>query len=83
MANQSTILLKVNEIMAVNQATSSGIEIYLEDGKISVIIENQNPEGVIDPPSISPQANPKLEGFSWYDNLRPKKISDIFTPTPP
>jgi lipopolysaccharide export system protein LptA len=72
-----------NEIMAVNQATSAGIEILLEDGKISVIIENQNPEGVIDPPSILPQANPKLEGFSWHDNLRPKKVSDIFTHPPP
>jgi lipopolysaccharide export system protein LptA len=66
------------EIMAVNKATSSDIEIYIENGKISIIIENQSPEGVIDPPSESPKANPKLEGFSWFDSLRPKKISDIF-----
>ena len=64
--------------MAVNTATSSSIEIFIEDGKIAVIVENQNPEGVIDPPSLSPKANPKLDGFNWYDHLRPKKIADIF-----
>ncbi len=67
-----------DEIMAINKATSSDIEIYIEDGKIAVIIENQSPEGVIDPPSELPQGNPRMEGFRWYDNLRPKKIMDIF-----
>lgn len=67
-----------DEIMAVNKATSSEIEIYIDNGKISVITENQSPEGVIDPPSEAPQGNPHLEGFRWYDHLRPKKIPDIF-----
>lgn len=67
-----------DEIMAVNKATSSDIEIYIDKGKISVITENQSPEGVIDPPSESPQGNPHLDGFRWYDYLRPKKILDIF-----
>ncbi|HOS72387.1 MAG TPA: hypothetical protein PLZ75_08075, partial [Bacteroidales bacterium] len=67
-----------DEIMAVNKATSSEIEIYIDNGKISVITENQSPEGVIDPPSEAPQGNPHLEGFRWYDHLRPKKILDIF-----
>ncbi|HBE40164.1 MAG TPA: hypothetical protein DDW27_03005 [Bacteroidales bacterium] len=67
-----------DEIMAINKATSSDIEIYIVDGKISVIIENQNPEGVIDPPSDLPRGNPRLPGFRWYDHLRPKKVSDIF-----
>jgi len=71
-------LTEKEEIMGINKATSSDIEIYIEDGKISVIIENQSPEGTIDPPSEASQNNPKLEGFNWYDHLRPKKISDIF-----
>ena len=67
-----------DEIMAINKATSSDIEIGIENGKIAVIIENQSPEGIIDPPSTTPQGNPKLEGFKWYDYLRPKNKQDIF-----
>jgi lipopolysaccharide export system protein LptA len=76
-------LVEGEELMAINTATSSSIEIFIEDGKIAVIVENQNPEGVIDPPSLSPKANPRLDGFNWYDHLRPKKIADIFTSPPP
>jgi len=71
-----------DEIMAINKATSSDIEIGIEDGKIAVIIENQSPEGIIDPPSTTPQGNPKLEGFKWYDYLRPKNKLDIFNIRP-
>ncbi len=71
-----------DEIMAVNKATSSDIEIDLEDGKISVITENQSPEGIIDPPSTTPQGNPKLDGFMWYDHLRPKNKMEIFNTRP-
>jgi len=67
-----------DEIMAINKATSSDIEIGIENRKIAVIIENQSPEGVIDPPSTTPQGNPKLEGFRWFDHLRPKNKMDIF-----
>ena len=71
-----------DEIMAINKATSSDIEIGIENGKISVIIENQSPEGTMDPPSTTPQGNPKLEGFIWSDNLRPKNKMDIFNTRP-
>lgn len=71
-------LLDKDEIIGINKATCSDIEIYIEDGKISVIIENQSPEGVIDPPPKLPSSNPRLEGFNWYEKLRPAKISDIF-----
>lgn len=67
-----------DEIMAINKATSSDIEIYIEDGKIAVITENQSPEGVIDPPSPLPSANPRLEGFKWFDHYRPRSKEDIF-----
>jgi len=71
-----------DEIMAINKATSSDIEIAIEGGKIAVIIENQNPEGIIDPPSTTQQGNPKLEGFKWFDYLRPKNKLDIFNIRP-
>jgi lipopolysaccharide export system protein LptA len=75
-------LAEGNEIMAVNTATSSSIEILIQDGRISVITENQNPEGVIDPPSVPSKTTPRLPGFNWFDSLRPKKITDIFKHPP-
>jgi len=71
-------LIDGDEIVGVNTAKCARIEILFADGKIKDIFEYQNPEGVIDPPSQSPEANRYLEGFSWLDKLRPKKFEDIF-----
>jgi lipopolysaccharide export system protein LptA len=71
-------LLDGDEIVGVNQAKCASIEIFVSDGKITAINEFQNPEGVIDPPA---KVNPKtvrLEGFSWFDKIRPRKMMDIF-----
>jgi len=59
-----------------NQSKCLNIEILVDKGKISDIYEYENSEGFIDPPL---PANPvRLEGFKWFDNLRPRKRSDIF-----
>jgi lipopolysaccharide export system protein LptA len=71
-------LLDNEELSGVNRAECSNIEIYINDGKITEIHELQEPEGVIDPPSELPGDNPRLDGFNWFDSLRPKQISDIF-----
>jgi hypothetical protein len=47
-------------------------------GEISEIIEYQNPEGVIDPPTQAKPGEMRLEGFSWHQGIRPLKMSDIF-----
>jgi lipopolysaccharide export system protein LptA len=65
-------------ITGVNRATCSSIDIFIDQGKITDIIQYQSPEGTIDPPSASTQANPRLPGFSWQDLIRPKKKEDIF-----
>jgi lipopolysaccharide export system protein LptA len=71
-------LLDGDEVVGVNNAKCSRIEIFVKDGKITEINEFGNPEGVIDPPSkVNPEAL-RLEGFSWFDILRPKKMMDIF-----
>lgn len=67
-----------NNITGVNRATCSIIDIFIDQGKITDIIQYQSPEGTIDPPSVSVQANPRLPGFSWQDLIRPKKKEDIF-----
>ena len=72
-------LLDGNEIVGVNNAKCSKIEILVENGKITEITEYQNPEGVIDPPDLVRPQTLRLEGFEWFDHLRPKKMADIFS----
>lgn len=67
-----------NELIGVNHAKSSSIEIYVDKGKISEIYEYQNPDGKLDPPFLDPPETLKLPGFNWFDDIRPKKVSDIF-----
>ncbi len=67
-----------NAVVGVNAAKCARIEILVDKGKIKDIFQYQSPEGVIDPPLISPATTKKLEGFNWFDALRPKKILDIF-----
>ena len=54
------------------------LKYLVEKGKISEIYEYQNPEGFIDPPEPRIPKELRLEGFNWFDNLRPKKKNDIF-----
>ncbi|NLV17879.1 MAG: organic solvent tolerance protein OstA [Bacteroidetes bacterium] len=71
-------LIDGDEIIGINTAKCSRIEILIDNGNITDIFEYQNPEGVIDPPSASPGENTKLDGFTWHENMRPKKMEDIF-----
>jgi hypothetical protein len=71
-----------NEFLGMNTTRCASFEILVENGKITVITEIGSPEGVIDPPSLSPAENPRLKGFSWFDAIRPKKVPDIFQKTP-
>lgn len=71
-------LLDGDEIVGLNKAKCSRIEIFVEDGKITEINEFQNPEGVIDPPTDGNPESSRLDGFKWLDILRPKNVADIF-----
>lgn len=71
-------LVDGDEVVGKNSTTCASIEILVDKGKIKQIWERQSPEGVIDPPSASHLSNNKLEGFNWFDSIRPKKVGDIF-----
>jgi lipopolysaccharide export system protein LptA len=71
-------LVDGDEIVGKNSGRCASIEILVDKGKIRKIVERQSPEGEIEPPSKSIIANNRLEGFSWLDTLRPKKVADIF-----
>jgi lipopolysaccharide export system protein LptA len=69
-------LIDAEAVAGVEQSKCANIEMLFDKGKISEIYEYENPEGFIDPPL---PVNPvRLDGFKWYDKLRPRKKDDIF-----
>jgi len=71
-------LLDGDKVVGLNKAKCARIEILVNKGEISEIIEYQNPEGVIDPPTRAKPGEVRLDGFSWHQGIRPLKMSDIF-----
>ena len=69
-------VLDGEDLIGVNKATSANIDIYVEDGKIREIYQNQSPEGTLDPPLKTPDSEQRLEGFQWLPSLRPAKPDD-------
>jgi hypothetical protein len=69
-------LLDGNAVAGVEQSKCANIEMKFEKGKVSEIFEYENPDGFIDPPL--PLTPVRLEGYKWFDQLRPKKRDDIF-----
>jgi lipopolysaccharide export system protein LptA len=63
-----------NELIGVNRARSASIEIFIEDGKIAEIYQNQSPDGTLDPPLKKPDSEMRLDGFRWMPELRPERI---------
>jgi lipopolysaccharide export system protein LptA len=71
-------LLDGEDIAGVNQSKCANIVALVEKGKISEITDFGSPEGFIDPPDLLIKTQIRLEGFSWFDHLRPKNRYDIF-----
>jgi lipopolysaccharide export system protein LptA len=71
-------LLEGDAIAGINQSKCANIVALVEKGKISEINDSGSPEGAIDPPEIKIPKERKLDGFNWYDNIRPKNKNDIF-----
>jgi hypothetical protein len=69
-------LIDGEAVAGVEQSKCANIEIRFDKGKVSEIFEFDNPEGFIDPPlPIKPL---RLDGYKWFDHMRPKKKDDIF-----
>ena len=71
-------LLDGEELAGLNRSKSTDIEIYIDQGKVTDVIEILNPEGFIDPPEPLGRKEPRLTGFKWLDALRLKEKEDIF-----
>lgn len=61
------------ELVGVNRAKSASIEIFIEEGKIAEIFQNQNPDGTFNPPLKVPDTEMRLDGFRWHPDLRPDR----------
>jgi len=66
------------ELVGVNKSKSGSIQIFVEDGKVTEVIEDLTPEGFMDPPDPIGQNEPRLAGFLWLEALRPRDKNDIF-----
>jgi len=64
-------VLDGEELVGVNKAKSATIEIFIEDGKITEIYQNQSPDGTLDPPLKTPDGQQRLDGFRWLPEMRP------------
>ncbi len=63
-----------DKLVGVNRSRSATIDIYIEEGKIAVI-DQQNPEGTLYPPLHMADTEMRLDGFRWHPALRPDRIS--------
>jgi len=66
-------------VAGIDQAKCANIMVYVEKGKITEIYQNNNPEGFTDPPEINKPKELRLEGFHWFETIRPKNKLDIFS----
>lgn len=62
-----------DKLVGVNRAKSASIEIFIDDGKITEIYQNQSPDGTLDPPLSKPDTEMRLDGFRWMPELRPER----------
>jgi len=62
-----------NELIGVNIATASDLEVLTEDNKVKIIKFFTKPEAVLYPVELAPSDKTKLKGFKWLEELRPTK----------
>lgn len=67
-----------NEIIGVNVAQSSDLTIYLKNNKPDNIRFYVMPNGTTYPLDKAPEEVLILKDFKWLENLRPRKMVDIF-----
>ena len=66
------------EIIGVNRAECTDLIIYLEDNKVKKVNYLVQPSGKYYPLDLFPENQRRLDDFSWNEQWRPLKFSDIF-----
>jgi len=70
------------ELIGINNTTSSSIRLYLKEQKITGIQFIKNAKGKVYPPSQFPENARKLPGFIWRGDERLLQIKDLFKGKP-
>lgn len=66
------------ELVGVNKALASNMEIKLENREMIEILYLDNPQATLYPVFDINSSEQKLKGFKWMEYLRPKSKEDIF-----
>ena len=66
------------EIVGLNSAESSKIQILFKDGTVHRIKFLSNPEGVLNPLHQLSDEQRRLNGFGWHAEKRPLTKHDVF-----
>jgi lipopolysaccharide export system protein LptA len=70
------------ELVGINNTTSSSIQMYLENQQIRGIRFNKKVNGKLYPPSQFPENARILPGFNWYGDERLFNVNDLFRGKP-
>jgi lipopolysaccharide export system protein LptA len=70
------------ELVGINNTTSSSIQMYLVNQQIRGIRFNKKVNGKLYPPSQFPENARILPGFNWYGDERLFNVSDLFRGKP-
>lgn len=67
-----------SSLIGIGKLTCDTMNIYFDKNKIQMLAPYIKPKGKIYPPKDLPQDQRKIEGFKWFEAIRPKKKEDIF-----
>ena len=65
-------------LVGINKAEGSMMSIFMMNKKLEKIKMTPDSQGVMYPPFEAPEEELFLKGFTWQENIRPKKMKDIF-----
>lgn len=71
-------VIKDGEISSMNFSRSLNISVFFEDGQIDQVVFLTQPDGKVHPLSKLNKSNMYFRNFVWYENVRPKKLDDVF-----
>ena len=65
-------------IIGLNYAETSKLSLFIKENKLQKIIMSPQSNGVLYPLDQAPENKRYLDGFAWFDYIRPTDKDDIF-----
>ena len=70
--------LDEEEVIGVNKLECSNMVIFMAENQVKDILFLVKPQAILYPVEEAPVNELILRGFNWFDDIRPKKVQDIF-----